>query len=82
MNDHPQLNVLTFASTNPKPRVLIHGLVPTTPEADAALHDLADVYSFGPCSYADAPAELAKAVEAHGPFIAFGVSRVLLHGLH
>jgi hypothetical protein len=59
---------------HPRPRVLLLGSTCGDPSLDAALRDIADVYTLPGAEYDDEALLIQQAVKSHGPFDVFGVS--------
>ena len=59
---------------HPRPRVLLLGSTCGDPALDAALRDIADVYTLPGAEYDDEAILIQQAVKTHGPFDIFGVS--------
>jgi hypothetical protein len=57
-----------------RPRVLLLGSTCGDPSLDAALRDIADVYTLPGAEYDDEAILIQEAVKTHGPFDIFGVS--------
>jgi hypothetical protein len=57
-----------------RPRVLLLGSTCGDPSLDAALRDIADVYTLPGAEYEDEAILIQEAVKTHGPFDIFGVS--------
>jgi len=58
---------------HPRPRVLLLGSTCGDPTLDAALRDVADVYTLPGAEYDDEALLIQKAVKENGPFDIFGV---------
>ena len=58
---------------HPRPRVLLLGSTCGDPILDAALRDVADVYTLPGAEYDDEALLIQKAVKENGPFDIFGV---------
>jgi hypothetical protein len=57
-----------------RPRVLLLGSTCGDPSLDAALRDIADVFTLPGAEYDDEAILIQDAVKTHGPFDIFGVS--------